>query len=94
MPVGRVNSIQLLADASFSFDLVGTPVVCNTGGAGNNRRGFVVPGYAGITSEAAKAMLSTLEAAMLSGKRVKVYANDYTGSSYWGCQVGALDLYN
>jgi hypothetical protein len=93
-PDGVVSNIQLSSDGSFSFSLSGDPVMCAAGNATNRRGAVWVGTYNGVTvtAEGARALLQTLLAAQLSGKRVRVYSNDNASTSGWGCRVGAIDL--
>lgn len=83
---GKVGWIQVGASGAVRFTLQGTPPLCN----GNNSMGRFVPGYLGMTEVGARNLLSTITAAMLSGKGVAVYS-DYDSATNT-CSVGTVNL--
>jgi hypothetical protein len=87
--VGKVSIIQLLGNGEINFWLAGNPDLCAT--APNKKVGQVRVGFATVTSDGARAILSVLTSAQLSGRNVAVFANN---NGPWGCQVGAIELYN
>lgn len=90
---GHIAWIQVSTTGAIHFVLVGAPPLCVSGGTGNNAIGEILPGQStsgGVnTTEGMRAFLSSLTAAKLAGKPVKVYA-DNNGAV--GCKVGAIDF--
>jgi hypothetical protein len=87
--VGRVAEIQVYSDGSFNFSLVGSPALC-AAGTSNTRGGVRAEGS--TTAEGVRTLHATLMSAMLSGRQVRVYANNNDGL-VWGCRVGAVDFF-
>jgi hypothetical protein len=83
---GTVTRVQVGSAGNFNFQLTGTPNLCTT--ATDRTWGMVSVGSAGVTAEGQRAMLATITAAYLSGKKVKVYANSGTPL----CAVGVVEL--
>ncbi len=84
--------MQVGTDGSFLVVwLANNTALCNSVAPGGSRPpGLVKPGNAGVTAEGARALLSTITAAMLAGKTVSVYAN--SGGAYPHCQVDAIEI--
>ena len=90
--IGKVVFIQANGNGSFTIRLANFPALCTT--ASDNTVGEVVNGKAGVTPEGLKTLLSVAQTSMLSGKSVKVYAENNGVPGTWGCNVGAMDLLN
>jgi hypothetical protein len=92
-PTGTVKWISIGPDGRFHFKLTGTVSLCGTVGSGDTTIGTVLVTQTttagAVTDEGARALLSTLTAAKLSGKTIRVYADNNTG---YGCKVGVIDL--
>ena len=73
------------------FTLSGGATMCTSVGWGDNTWGDIQVGEGGVTAEDMRAMLSTLTAAKLAGRRVKIYAEN-GGSNQYGCLVTIVEL--
>lgn len=97
----KVGDIQLgSGQGSFNFTLEGLPPMCPPPVNANhsNLRGAVNPGSwvengvtSTMTAEDVRMILSTLTAAKLAGRSVRVYASASEGVG-WGCRVQVVDL--
>lgn len=73
------------------FTLSGGATMCASVAGGANTWGDIQAGEGGVTPEDMRAMLSTLTAAKLAGRRVKIYAEN-GGTNQYGCLVSIVEL--
>ncbi len=80
---------QIVVNGDGSFDAQFSNVICNDSGAQAKDWGQARIGTNGVTSDGVKAMLSSLQAARLSGSTVIIRTTGFV----WGCSISAVELH-